>query len=47
MELITITLLYYLGFISISTITIIYFSYKTSIIIYNKLESFFQLFNFL
>ena len=31
MELITITLLYYLGFISISTITIIYFSYKTSI----------------
>ena len=39
MELIIISLLYYVGFISISTISVIYISNKISIYIYEKVEN--------
>ena len=39
MDFIIISLLYYLGFISISTISILYISNKLSIIIYEKIEN--------
>ena len=39
MDFIIISLLYYVGFISISTISILYISNKLSIIIYEKIEN--------
>ena len=39
MDFIIISLLYYLGFISISTISVWYISNKLSIIIYEKIEN--------
>jgi len=39
MDFIIITLLYYVGFISISTISVWYISNKISIIIYEKIEN--------
>ena len=39
MELIIISLLYYVGFISISTISVLYISNKISIYIYEKIEN--------
>lgn len=39
MELIIISLLYYVGFISISTISVLYISNKISIYIYEKVKN--------
>jgi len=39
MDFIIISLLYYVGFISISTISIFYISNKLSIFIYEKIEN--------
>ena len=39
MDFIIISLLYYVGFISISTISVIYISNKISIYIYEKIEN--------
>jgi hypothetical protein len=46
MYLIIITLLYFLGIISISTISVIYISNKLSVIIYEKIENFLNLVKF-
>ena len=39
MDLLIISLLYYVGFISISTISVLYISNKISIYIYEKIEN--------